>query len=471
MQTDDLPLLELFESLRKSGLPLGVGEYRLLIRSLQGGFGVDDREALARLCRTLWVKSPEEEHIFEFRFAEFFAGIETSTASADGTPKAEPKPKGWFRWMPALRPPQSLLSASSIGASIIAIALLISLGLYLRQNQPGNLEPEPAAPVEQPREEPSEAIEVPPPEIENVNPEQPLDVPTVMFWGGTFTSAIFVGTFGIWLLLQWIESRRRQRQPLPPDASPRRGPTLADMTQSVEDPVELAQTAGSLQGDNSHHSQSRFLKPTEFFPITRRQMKQSWRYLRRPVREGPRTELDIQATVEKLGRQGFLLAPVLVPGRVNQTELLLLSDREGSMVPFHGLPQRFVDTALQAGRLGATSLYYFYNCPTDYLYKDPYCLEAESIDLLINHKVSKRTVVMILSDGGAARGGFNPHRLAATQEFLERLNGRVRYVAWLNPMPQSRWANTTASAIAQQVPMLEVSRTGFQRAIDILRGR
>jgi uncharacterized protein with von Willebrand factor type A (vWA) domain len=31
---------------------------------------------------------------------------------------------------------------------------------------------------------------------------------------------------------------------------------------------------------------------TDYFPVTRRQMKQSWRYLRRPVREGPLEELD-----------------------------------------------------------------------------------------------------------------------------------------------------------------------------------
>ena len=471
MPTDDLPLLELFESLRKSGLPLGVGEYRLLIRSMQGGFGVNDREALARLCRTLWVKSPEEEHIFEFRFQEFFSETATSPSPSDSTKAAESQPKGWYRWIPTLRPPQSLISASTIGASIVVIALLISLGLYLRQNRPSGLGPEPVAPVDQPRELPSEAVEVPPPDIENVNPEQPLDVTAVVLWGGTFTSTIFVGIFGVWLVLQWIERRRCQRQPLPPDASPRRGPTIADMTQSIEDPVELAQVAGSLHSDESHKSPSRFLKPTEFFPITRRQMKQSWRYLRRPVREGPRKELDIQATVEKLGRQGFLLAPVLMPSRVNQTELLLLCDIEGSMVPFHGLTQRFLDTALQAGRLGSTNRYYFYNCPTDYLYKDLYCLEAEPIELLLNHRVSKRTVVMILSDAGAARGGFNQHRLVATKHFLERLNGRVRYVVWLNPMPQSRWIHTTASEIAQQVPMLEVSRAGFQRAINILRGR
>ncbi|MEQ9671280.1 hypothetical protein [Coleofasciculus sp. G2-EDA-02] len=35
-------------------------------------------------------------------------------------------------------------------------------------------------------------------------------------------------------------------------------------------------------------------------------MKQCWRYLRRPVREGIPTELDVEATVAKVGREGIL---------------------------------------------------------------------------------------------------------------------------------------------------------------------
>ena len=81
----------------------------------------------------------------------------------------------------------------------------------------------------------------------------------------------------------------------------------------------------------------RFNFSNEYFPVTRRQMKQSWRHLRRLVREGPREELDVAATVEKVSHQGLLLEPVLIPHRINRTQLLLLIDRDGSMAPFHAL--------------------------------------------------------------------------------------------------------------------------------------
>ena len=44
-------------------------------------------------------------------------------------------------------------------------------------------------------------------------------------------------------------------------------------------------------------------------------------------------------------------------------------------------------------------------------------------------------------------------------------------MAWLNPMPQERWAGTTAEAIAQQVPMFEFNRAGLEQAIGALRGQ
>jgi len=65
---DNLPLLDLFTRLREAGLPLGIGEYQLLLRALGGGFGVSDRADLKRLCQTLWIKSSEEQCLFDYHF-------------------------------------------------------------------------------------------------------------------------------------------------------------------------------------------------------------------------------------------------------------------------------------------------------------------------------------------------------------------------------------------------------------------
>ncbi|MGB7442862.1 MAG: hypothetical protein WA919_17490, partial [Coleofasciculaceae cyanobacterium] len=209
---------------------------------------------------------------------------------------------------------------------------------------------------------------------------------------------------------------------------------------------------------------------TEYFPVTKRQMKQSWRYLRRPVREGAPVELDIEATVDKLGRNSILLEPVLVPRRINRTDLVLIVDQEGSMVPFHALSRQLIETAERGGRLRQTRVFYFHDYADEYLYRHPALLNAQPIDEILA-EVGERAVVLIVSDGGAARGNFDRERVKYTQEWIEQLQQSVQYLAWLNPMPNDSWQHTTAGEIKEFVPMFEMSRQGMNSAISVLRGR
>ena len=218
-------------------------------------------------------------------------------------------------------------------------------------------------------------------------------------------------------------------------------------------------------GSQNHH----FIQKDEYFPITRRQMKQSWRYLRRPTHEGPSVELDVDATINEIGRTGHLLKPVLVPRRQNRFELLLLNDQDGSMVPFHMLSRRLAATALRGGRLGQADIYYFHNCPVEYLYRDTAFVEAELIQNVL-HRRDKYTGVLIFSEAGAARGGLSIDRIKITKKFLHQLKQYTRYMAWLNPMPHSRWSRTTAGRIMELIPMFDISRRGLDNAISVLRG-
>lgn len=142
------------------------------------------------------------------------------------------------------------------------------------------------------------------------------------------------------------------------------------------------------------------------------------------VREGTPTELDIAATVNDIGRQGLLLKPVLIPRRVNKSELILLIDQDGSMIPFGALSHQLIETAMRGGRLGNSGTYYFHNCPTEYLYHDSNHQEAELINNVLNRVCSDRTAILIFSDAGAARGGYNEERYKLTEEFLKKIKQR-----------------------------------------------
>lgn len=255
----------------------------------------------------------------------------------------------------------------------------------------------------------------------------------------------------------------------PSDAGPTT--TASELILRIDDEVQVAKAVMQNTVGNVDISYNRFVQTDEYFPVTRRQMKQSWRYLRRPVREGPDIELDIDATVKEIGREGILLKPTLVPRRTNRAELLLLIDQGGSMIPFHALTRRLVETALRGGRLEKANIYYFNNCPWEYLYRAPTHQGAERIQEILARLRNERTGVLIFSDAGAARGGFNSERSDLTKAFINQFKQHFLNIAWLNPMPRSRWYGTTASLIMQLVPMFEISRRGLDDTISLLRGR
>lgn len=273
-------------------------------------------------------------------------------------------------------------------------------------------------------------------------------------------------------------SPTKSNAPLPETPLPEASPSVASsadlktppgLTLEMDEPVQVVQ-AVRRSGRNLELRRPRYSLLTEYFPVTRRQMKQSWRQLRRLVREGSPEELDVAATVEKMGREGILLEPVLVPRRSNRTDLVMLIDQQGSMVPFHDLSRCLVETAQRGGRLKQTSVYYFHDYPDNYLYRHPAQLDAQPIDDVLE-TIDERAVVLIVSDAGAARGNFDQERVNRTQDFIEQLKQSVRYCAWLNPMPNDCWLHTTAGEIARFVPMFEMSRQGLNAAISVLRGR
>nr|WP_242053407.1 hypothetical protein [Nostoc parmelioides] len=289
--------------------------------------------------------------------------------------------------------------------------------------------------------------------------------------GLLWSSVLLMGLSGSYVLFKWLLERRNQeslQSGSPPDGST--PPVTNDYSNETDDELQVAQAVRHTARNSAELTQRPFAAGDEYFPVTRRQMKQSWRYLRQFVRQGLPTELDIEATVKEVSRHGFLLKPVLVPRRVNRTELLLLIDQDGSMIPFHFLSRQLAETALHGGRLAKTSVYYFRNCPHQHLYHDPHHQEAETVnDVLAS--IHEYTSVMIFSDGGVARRGISPERVEMTTIFLEKLKQRVRYIVWLNPIPRSRWHDTTAEEIAKLVPMFEFNRRSLHEAINVLRGK
>jgi uncharacterized protein len=284
-------------------------------------------------------------------------------------------------------------------------------------------------------------------------------------------------------------------------ASPSTSQVAADMAASAtaNQAVQLAERTSDpltnlhavlfASGPEQEVNYQRFLLASDYLPVTSRQMKQNWRYLRRMVREGAPVEMDVPATIRQVSRDGFLLNPVLRPRRVNKASLLLLLDQNGSMVPFHALGRRLQETALASGSLACARVYYFHNCPPlkrlsgqvaphDHyrehnLFQKPQCVAARPLREIVADFKALCPSVLIFSDAGAARGGWNEERIQQTAAFIYQLLAHgVNHIAWLNPLPSSRWLEqeNSATAIAGFVPMFSMNREGMYRAIQVLRG-
>ncbi len=217
--------------------------------------------------------------------------------------------------------------------------------------------------------------------------------------------------------------------------------------------------------------QEGFLLEGTVSPITLRQMQQCWRYLRQWKKEGAQTEIDLQKTFEEVARKGFFTKPIQTAPRVNIVELLLLVDRNGSMLPFHGLLDELILSALNGGRFQKARCLYFHDYPLKYLFAQPQLIEEIELSQLKKDLDRKRTVVMIISDAGAARNTYSEKRVKRTQQLKDFLKENTAHQVWLNPMPAQRWEGCSAEDIATFFPMFEIHKEGLSQAIDVLRGK
>jgi uncharacterized protein with von Willebrand factor type A (vWA) domain len=207
-----------------------------------------------------------------------------------------------------------------------------------------------------------------------------------------------------------------------------------------------------------------------YWPVSRRSMVYTWRYLRRPVKDGPRDVLNIEATVEHSARQGFFLQSVYERRENNYAHLIMLVDQGGSMMPFHRFTRDLVDTAGNESSLERVDIAYFHNVPPANVFRNPHLTEQLPLDELLAGG-STDSSILVVSDAGAARGYRNINRIRATTDFLVNIKSLTTLIAWLNPMPKPRWSGTSAQFIERLVPMFPMDDDGFSNAVDVLRGQ
>lgn len=237
------------------------------------------------------------------------------------------------------------------------------------------------------------------------------------------------------------------------------------------------------------------------YPLNYREIVQTWRRLRHPIREGPKVELDINATIASRVKKGTAVPIELMAKRRNNAALLLLIDSQGSMLPFHNFIEEFCKAIEQAGRFQNFAKYYFHNLLSEgadetilsqlpktfitnldpiihlieanekgYIYQDSNQIKPLALADILK-KDALKTHVVIVSDAGAARKTFDIKRLLNTIAFLKALSTYTKQYVWLNPCPKDYWTKTTAGEIARHTLMFPLNHDGIYNAVNALRGQ
>lgn len=182
-------------------------------------------------------------------------------------------------------------------------------------------------------------------------------------------------------------------------------------------------------------------------PLSQRAILDSWQCLRKPLREGDRTELDLPETIRRITQAGYFSDVAMRPMKRKRVEMQVLVDDSNAMLPFRPALQPLV-RAIETQRIAPATLYRFTTYPDDYLYDWERPSQAVPLDRVLARMHPRRTVVLVFSEAGATRLSVSAEQRSGLMTFLTRLAPCTRSLVWLNPLPTYRWQGTLAAEVA-----------------------
>jgi uncharacterized protein len=232
----------------------------------------------------------------------------------------------------------------------------------------------------------------------------------------------------------------------------------------------------SYKKERAAETERRFLFTDNYFPVSRREVQQLFSYLPEKKQQKAQQEIDIDATINSIAGNGYLIEVVYKKDEEILNNLIVLHDHKGSMVAF----EKLSDILSAAGHAlfrnsqkgnKLTTDFYFQNSIDQFVYIDKSSTSFQTMDAFVELFREKKVMIIIMSDGGAARGSNSDARVRAGIRMLRKLQQITPKIVWLNPMPQGRWVGTAAERLANFVPMFPVTRAGLHEAVEVLRGK
>ncbi len=187
-----------------------------------------------------------------------------------------------------------------------------------------------------------------------------------------------------------------------------------------------------------------------------RNIKVALRRLRKFARTGAPDELDLQGTIDKSAKEGYLDI-VLRPERRNAVKVLLLLDIGGSMDSHIKLCEELFSAARTEFK--SLEFFYFHNCLYESVWKDNRRRHDEKTmtwDVL--HKYPSDYRIVFVGDATMSPyevtypGGSVEHwNEEPGAVWLQRFANVYERMVWLNPTPEAHWGHTPSIQLIREI--------------------
>ena len=190
----------------------------------------------------------------------------------------------------------------------------------------------------------------------------------------------------------------------------------------------------------------------------------------------PKSELDIDETIDKTCNNGGYLQIEMMKPRKNAVKLLLLMDSGGTMIPYTRLMNDLFQSVNKSNHFKDVKVYYFHNCIYSKLYKTPECENGDWIDTeWMFRNVGSDYKVIIVGDAAMApeelysnTGNYRgPNGGLSGFEWLQLMRRHYKKIVWMNPkMAPGRapWREAE-TAVKEIFPMYKLTVKGLNEAM------
>lgn len=218
--------------------------------------------------------------------------------------------------------------------------------------------------------------------------------------------------------------------------------------------------------------------------LSMRQFQVAFRRLRQysSKLDVPKTELDLDGTIDSTCNNGGYLKLEFDRPRKNTVKLMLLFDCGGSMYPFSQLSNSLFQAVHKANHFKDVKTYYFHNCIYSHLYKTAECEYGDWVELdhVFRH-TDKDYKVIIVGDAAMApeeltdiNGNYRgPNKGLSGLEWCRYFKTKYNKIIWLNPKlhkglsTQLSWMESEA-ILAEEFRMYQLSVEGLKEGISYL---